>query len=285
MGRKIYFATAIVLCILFVSGCGLKFKDEMVNLSLPDDWKYRTPIKNTTDLRFHMVENAGLLVTPTSDPKVYRIIAKPILPDDFTAREETIKEGDVYTSKITQSASAQGSYLAFAADLSASQAVEFRIVDMSRADVPWHQLPDAKIRAAASIPNPDNNKRLWIQSLILSRILTQNYAEIKCNASGSGPAFQVGGKCYNSTGVEVHDYAIGTVLLDIDKYVRDNPGPSPSHSTISTLKTLDSFFGPMSKMKKGKGTMAVPGGPAGPAVPDFVAVEPPISEISNILMK
>ena len=269
MNPRKFLGSFMILSIILLSGCGgIKFKDEMVNLTLPDDWKYRTPIKNTADLRFHMEENVGLLVTPGPTPDTYQMLASPILPKNFTAREETIKEGVVYSSKITQGGSVQGGYLTFTANLSASQAVDYRIVDISRVDIPWPKFPDAEIRAAAAKPNPNNVKRQWIQSMILSRVLSQNYAELKCDASGSGPAFQVGGKCFNSTGIEVYDYAIGVVLVDIDKYVQNSPGTALSPSMKQTLENLHSILGP----RKGK-------------VPEFISVESPISEIRNILEK
>lgn len=210
--------------LLSLAGCGgLRFKDEPVNMALPADWKYRTPIRNTADMRFFMKENVGLLVTQADTPGVYHVLAQPLLPDGFAPREEVIKEGAVYASKITRGASTQGAYLAFAGSLSEDQAVDYRIVDVSRVDIPWTHLPDAKIRRAAAVPNPEGIKRLWIQSLILSRILTQNYVALSCNASASGPAFQVDGKCYNTTGSETSDYAIGAVFVDIDTYVQDYP--------------------------------------------------------------
>lgn len=268
-------SVAAICGLVFLSGCGLKFKDEMVNLGLPDDWKYRTPVKNTADLRFFMSENVGLVVTPsaTSADK-YDILAQPILPDNFTTREQTIKDGGVYSSKITQGASVQGGYLTFAASLSATQATDFRIVDISRVDIPWNKFPDAKIRAFAATPNPSNAKRLWIQSLILSRVLSQSYSEIKCDASGSGPAFQAGGKCFNSTGVEVNDFAIGTVFVDVDKYVQSNPGAALSPSTVGVMSQLHSFMGPLSiKEKRQKA----------PQIPEYVVAMPPITEIQNIV--
>lgn len=218
-------ATSLALLMLLgLAGCsGLRFKDEQVNLALPEDWKYRTPIRNTADMRFFMKENIGLLVTQADTPGVYHVLSQPLVPDGFSPREEVIKEGAVYASKITRSASTQGAYLAFAASFSEDQAVDYRIVDVSRVDIPWTHLPDAKIRRAASVPNPEGIKRLWIQSLILSRILTQNYVALSCSASASGPAFQADGKCYNTTGSETSDYAIGAVFVDIDTYVQDYP--------------------------------------------------------------
>jgi PBP1b-binding outer membrane lipoprotein LpoB len=78
----------IALTAVLLNGCsGLKFKDEKVNLSLPDDFRFRTPIKNTADLRFFMKENVGLLITPDGSSGAYKILAKPIVADDFQARE------------------------------------------------------------------------------------------------------------------------------------------------------------------------------------------------------
>ena len=268
---------AAIFCVLVLSGCGVRFRNEMVNLGLPDDWKYRTPIKNTAGLRFFLQENVGLLVTPGSTPKTYEMLAQPILPDNFTARETIIKDGIVYSSKITQGASIQGGYLAFATDLNDSQVVDYHIVDISRVDIPWNQFPDAKIRAAAAVPNPNNVKRLWIQSLILSRVLSQNYTKIDSDAKGAGPAFQVAGKCFNTTGAEVIDYAIGVVFVDIDQFVQKNPGSGSSIAAIRSLKDPHSILEPTPNVDKGK-TIT-------PPIASLISVEPPISEIRNFLKK
>jgi hypothetical protein len=73
---------------LALTSCGMKFRDENVNLDLPNDYKYRTPIKNTADLRFHMIENVGLLVTPGPEPGTYEALSKPILPDNFKSTRQ-----------------------------------------------------------------------------------------------------------------------------------------------------------------------------------------------------
>lgn len=273
--KKLVFS--VLMAATFVTGCGgLKFKDEMVNVNLPDDWKFRTAIKNTADLRFFMKENVGLLVTTGDASGTYRVLAQPIVADGFTAREEIIKDGTVYSSKITQGASVQGGYLTFAASLSANQAVDYRIVDISRVDVPWNQMPDAKIRAAAATPNPSGLKRLWIQSLILSKVLSQSYSELKCDASGSGPAFQAGGKCFNTTGVESNDFAIGAVFVDIDDYVKNNPGAAPTPTLTNLLNRLHSTFGL---------TAAIPKKESQVEKPAFISVQPEISEIKGIIRK
>lgn len=260
---------------MFLSGCsGLKFKDENVNLALPNDFSFRTPIKNTADLRFFMKENVGLLVTPSGDSGAYRVLAPPIVADGFQAREEIIKDGTVYSSKITQGASVQGGYLLFSANLSAEQAMEYRIVDISRVDVPWSQLPDAKIRAAAATQNPSGVKRLWIQSLILSRVLSQNYSELKCDASGSGPAFKAGGKCFNTTGVESHDYAIGVVFVDVDDYVKNSPGDVRPPMLTGLLHRLQK----MSSLKA-----AIRENVTKIEKPKFISVQPEISEIQGFI--
>jgi hypothetical protein len=229
--------------IVFFCGCdGIKFKDERVNLDLPDDFKYRTPIKNTADMRFHMEENLGLLVTEDSEKHTYKMLSNPILPENFTPREEVIKDGKVYSSKITQKASAKGSYLSIvAASLSAEEVLEYRIVDMARVDVPWTQFPEAEIRNFADSSNPNNLKRLWIQSMILSRVISQSYTKIECSSSNSGPAFKVEGNCFNSTGIENFDYAIGVVFIDIDEYIRNNPGSTRTETTKDTFKALEAL--------------------------------------------
>jgi hypothetical protein len=160
--------------------------------------------------------------------------------------------------------------LSFAAGLSVDQAVDFKIIDISRVDIPWTQFPDDKIRAAATAPHP-NVKRLWIQSLLLSRVLSQSYTKLSCDASGAGPAFQAEAKCYNTTAVDVPDYAIGVVFVDIDKYVQTNPSPSSPGS--NPLYGVSAMINLLSTIREEDGVNELP---------PFISVEPPIREIKGI---
>lgn len=259
-----------------LSGCtGMRFRDAVVNQPLPQDWEGRVLMNNPADFRYYMKENIGLLVTPNSD-KTYSVISKPITPNAFTAREDTIKDGSIYSSRITSAASAKGGYLTFAAKFSSSDALNFQIVDVSRADIPWAQFPDTKIRKAAAQANPTGMKRLWIQSLILSRIVKNSAAKVECDISGAGPAFQVGATCFNESDSVSNDWAIAAVLFDIDKYVAENPAgipalgapaafsvrSQPSESIANQISKIFDFLGKQTKKINGE-----------PTLPEYISAE------------
>lgn len=241
-------------------------------------------MKNPADFRFFLVENVGLVVTPGPN-NTYNVLGPPIVPSNFTGRELAIKDGTVYSSRVTQSASAKGGYLAFAAGLSASEAVNLQIVDVTRVDVPWVQFPADKIRAAAAQANPSGLKRLWIQSLILSRVISSSSSTISCDASGAGPAFQFESKCYNENDGVTNDFAVAAVFLDIDKWVKDNPvgipvvptKPPPElmfanpHSSIATqIDAVMQLLGRKLPSTNGK-----------PELPAYISVQPPGGELKD----
>jgi len=233
----------VSLALIFAIGCvgcgGMRLQDAQVNHTLPNDWAGRSLMNNTSDFRFHLVENVGLVVTPSPGGK-YDVVYQPILPDAFTPREEAIKEGSVYHSILTQGASTRGGYLSFTASLSSEDAIDYSIVDISRADVPWKDFPEAKIRAAAALPNPTHQKRLWIQSLILSRIVSNQSTATKCDGEAAAPVFKVGATCHVEASDTANDFGIAAVFLDIDKWVGDNPanttGPVVTTKTVTTME-------------------------------------------------
>ncbi|MBX9432105.1 hypothetical protein KY487_22945 [Ralstonia pseudosolanacearum] len=265
---KLMFA---VLMAVSVSACsGMKLRETDVNRNPPNDWNNRSFMKNTSDFRFHLPENVGLLVTPVNNEK-YQVIKNPIVPDNFTPREDIIKDGAVYRSIITRSAALKGGYLTFASELSASDAVDYSIIDVSRADVPWTMFPEAKIRAAAAAPNPTNIKRLWIQSLILTRIVSNSSTVLDCNGEATAPVFKVGANCHTEASQLSGDYGIAAVFLDIDKWVRENPAGESAENIAKLLSDVQRI----ASAKPGEAT----------SIPSYISVQPFPGELVNFRKK
>jgi hypothetical protein len=263
--------TFAALLALALSACsGLKLQETDINRNPPNDWNNRSFMKNTSDFRFHLPENVGLLVTPVANDR-YQVIRDPIVPDNFTPREDIIKDGSVYSSIITQAAALKGGYLTFAGQLSASDAVSYIITDMSRADVPWSMFPTAKIRAAAATPNPANIKRLWIQSLILTRIVSTSSTIVDCNGEAAAPAFKVGATCHTESSQLSGDYGIAAVLIDIDKWVQENPVQAPAENIAKLLSEVQ------------RATLLPPGEVA--RAPAYISVQPFAGELVGFRKK
>lgn len=256
-----------VLVAIALSACsGLKLQETDINRNPPNDWNNRSFMKNTSDFRFHLPENVGLLVAPVDNDK-YQVIRDPIVPDNFTPREDIIKDGAVYRSIITQTAALKGGYLTFASELSASDAIDYSITDISRADVPWTMFPAVKIRAAAAAPNPAKIKRLWIQSLILTRIVSTSSTVVDCNGEAAAPAFKVGTTCHTESSQLSGDYGIAAVLLDIDKWVQENPAGGTAENIAKLLSDVQKI------------SSAPPGGAA--SIPSYISIQPFTGELVN----
>ncbi|ODV43096.1 hypothetical protein AWV79_20295 [Cupriavidus sp. UYMMa02A] len=255
-----------------LSACsGMKLKEADVNRNPPGDWNNRSFMKNTSDFRFHLPENVGLLVTPVDNGK-YQVIRDPIVPDKFTPREDIIKDGAVYRSIITQSAALKGGYLTFASELSASDAVDYSITDFSRAEVPWTMFPAAKIRAAAAAPNPTGIKRLWIQSLILTRIVSNSSTIVDCNGEAAAPAFKVGANCHTESSQLSGDYGIAAVFLDIDKWAQENPSGGSAENIAKLMREV-----------KNRISVAKPGDAT--SIASYISVQPFAGELVNFRRK
>ena len=214
----------VILGAMSVGGCGVKFASQSVNRALPGDYANRTRISNSADYRFHMEQNIGAIIEPDpSSPGQYRLAAASVIrPANATITEEVLAKDDnqVFHGKITSEGSLSGNYAVVGVSLSAKQAVEISIVDIARAEIQTPSIPVDALRNFAKTKGPQ--KQYWIKSLLLSRVLRQDFDEESANATGSGPAFGVDAKVYHTQSDQSQDYNLTAVLIDLDTY-KDAP--------------------------------------------------------------
>ncbi len=214
-------------------GCGVTFSDVTLNKRTPDDFRYRTVLKNSVEFRMDPASNIGLIIAPDANNE-YHIIGKPMLAAGSVPVVAALKDGSVYTSKIDSGASVEGNYLTVAASLSASQAAEIDIVDAIHAYVPPAQIPDDQIFALAATSS--SVPRYWLSDLYISTVTTTYAAKESANASGSSPAFGAKGNVYADQGEAVHDWVVAARLINVDQYAkahnRPANGPIPSDIKI-----------------------------------------------------
>jgi hypothetical protein len=233
------------LASIALAGCGdqrgVTFADSQVNRALPKDYSGRTMIANTADYRFNLAQNVGaILEEDPGKPGYYRLAPTGvILPPGFRPEEQfLIKEDNaVFSSKVVGGLEGSAQYGPLGVNLLAKQAADLSIVDISRSEIPTNLIPAAALAAyAATMPE---RKRYWVKSLLLSRIIREDYHEQAVDAKGSGPAFGAAGKVYGSGGTKSNDYALAVHLIDLDAY-RPRPGappvPAPVLPGTSTLR-------------------------------------------------
>lgn len=204
-----------------LTGCtGLTLTDQVVNGPLPSDYQFRTMIRNTADFRFAMEQNVGAIIEQDPNtPGQYRLAGGGvILPDNFAPVERILAKEDntVFTRKLVGGSTLDANYASLGINVANNSAAELNIIDISRAEVPTGQIPVAKLQAYAQT-KPQRNQ-YWIKSLLLTRILRQDYHETDANAKGVGPAFGAGGKVYSTNSSMQTDYALAAHLVDIDTY-------------------------------------------------------------------
>src|ERR1035438_1205040 len=148
-----------IACIAFaLSGCsGVRFSDVKLNAALPANFKNRTLYPDTAIVRFKLPELAGSILYMQQGSGVFTR-GNRIVKSGYTAVLEVVKDDDklIYSSKIDRGASAQGSYLVFAAGFDAKQTADVDISDTSlvfinAADVPWDALRTEALKKPPAI--------------------------------------------------------------------------------------------------------------------------------------
>lgn len=200
-------------------GCsGVRFGNAALNEELPDDWKNRNLYQNTAIFKHQLQDLAGSLLQKRGDGTDFLRVGR-VVHAGYVPTLKVIDDGKVYESKIDRGASAQGSYLAWAASLQASQKAGVLIQDVSMVfipypDIPWSQL--AKI--ATDQPPAPGTRRYYVQGVLLSSIVIEKYQEIESSASGVISAtIGVGGKVFAREGSVARDFRIALELVDIDQ--------------------------------------------------------------------
>ncbi|MDN7569961.1 hypothetical protein [Burkholderia contaminans] len=217
--------STIILCLAsaLLQGCSFGFKDVALNQSLPDDFKYRTILKNSIEFRSDPGSNIGLVISPDEKGQ-YHIIGKPILPSGVVPQVSALKDGNVYDSKVDAGASSQGSYLAFAATLSVDQTASVDIVDAVHAYVPPADIPDDSLFAIAATHSA--TPRYWLEDLYISTVTKTVATKESGNVTASPPAFGAKGSIYGDDSETSHDWIVAARLINVDTYALAHGKPA-----------------------------------------------------------
>lgn len=221
---------ASTFIVIILSACsGVKFADERVNKNLPLDFKNRNIYPKTDIFKYELDSLVGRILVCKPDQidnneykcdlKLQRILKKD--PDTGQTLFPETKTPDqlVYSSKIDRDASAQGSYLAFAASFSADQVSEILITDSALvftkdSDIPVNDL----LNYVKANPKNQDEQRFWVQGALLATIVQRDLTKIETNAEGVvGNTTGVKGQVFNSTGEESIDYRISLLIPNIDQ--------------------------------------------------------------------
>lgn len=227
MLRKLRIVNVGGACVV-LSACGVTFADVALNQALPDDFKYRTVIKNSVDFRGDPGANIGLLISPDNTGQ-YQTIGRPLLAQGSIPQVATLKDGEVYSAKLDSGAAVQGNYLAFTAALSVDQTASLDIVDAVHAYVPPAQIPDDQIFAVAATAS--TSARYWIEDLYISTVTKTTSSKESASASASPPAYGAKGNVYAQDSVTSHDWVVAARLINVDAYAaahgKPHNGPTP----------------------------------------------------------
>ncbi len=211
---------AILFLVIAVSGCnGIKFSNiPQFNKDLPEDFKRRVLWNDTAIFKYNLEQLAGHVIYAKAMAGQYDRGQRYIKPGKSPV-SKVIDSGQIYHSKIDNGAKAQGSYLAFAANLSNDQTAEVNIIDTAQVFIPYEDVPvDDLLKEAAKPVEPGTTNRYYIQGVLLSTVTTQYGIKINADASGVvGDAFGAKGNVYNQEQGISRDFRISLLLIDINK--------------------------------------------------------------------
>jgi hypothetical protein len=226
---------------LLLAGCpGVRFANiPQFNKELPEDFKRRVLWNQTDIFKYNLQELAGHVIYAKGQAGEYDRGPRYVKPDKYPPLK-IVESGEVYKSKIDKGASAEGSYLAFAAKLSGDQIADVAIIDTAQVFIPYEDIPmDALLEEAKKPAPPETTKRYYIQAVLLATVVTQYGAKIKADASGVvGNAFGAKGNIYNEEQTVSRDVRISLLLIDLDRLVKVKamPGPPEALTTERLVK-------------------------------------------------
>lgn len=249
MKKKHSLIWALVFVFTYGCGGGIKFADEPMNRSLPEDYKNRKIYQQSDIFKYKLDSLVGRILVckqKIGDKSKLDCDLKlaPIRKDNSTPLIKT-PEQKVYSSKIDRGAAAEGSYLAFAAKLSADQAAEVLITDSVLVFIQDDDIPIEKLKAYVKAnPKVGNENRYWIQGALLATIITRNLIKIDSNASGVvGTATGLKGQVYKNEGLEAIDYKISLLMPDIDRDIDENLATLEPGSKYNVGASIQSING------------------------------------------
>jgi len=238
-------AVMFVLIALFSSCAGVKFGNSDVNNPIPDGMKERSLYPAGVSVyEFQDLVGNVLIVKTGINPRRAGIV----LPAGYVASVIPITDPEnYYHSRIQKGAETNGSYLTFAANLSADDLKEITVIDVARAGVAltetsWASIIDKCKTWVSANPKKEGETRLWIKAVVVSRQTLQSYNQINADASGQiGNVVGVKGKVYNNNKEENKSAIIAFEAFDIDSMIEnaakkaDVKGFMPAYTSILNL--------------------------------------------------
>jgi hypothetical protein len=226
-------------------GCpsGLKFINSAANLPVPPALQERTLWTDTAIVQYKLEALSGYILerpNPNSPWKRKR----QILPSGFVPKIEPITDGEFYHSIVDNKIAGTGSVkipiLSVAASLAENQRMELTITDAALIFIPDKDIPYAEFNSYAQTnPLPAGATRVWVQAVMLTKLLFSQANETNSSATVSGSAFQVDGKVYNSNSLLQRQPYITMFLVDV----------AEAEKHIAAAGGIDSFVQSMSAVR------------------------------------
>jgi hypothetical protein len=166
--------------------------------------------------------SAGYVIEKPADSDSWSRI-RQIVPSDFKPNPEPIAEGQFYYSIVDRQAAVSGGaaipILSVASSLSTSERLELTIEDVAllhinSLKIPWEELR----RFVEENPLPPGARRIWVQTVMLTRMYLSIANETEANATVSGSAYKADGKVFNRTGSMQRQSFVTMLPVDLGRF-------------------------------------------------------------------
>lgn len=221
---KRHLLTSLALSFI-LSSCGIRPGISSANKPL-GQFASRTVFPNDLSGAYEFQDLVGAVVQLEKNGAA--ITAGLIRPEGYVTSVKTITEPNAfYKSRIDNKASAQGSYLSFAASIKVDQMYEIELTDAARAAItfpttaPFEDIMKKATKWVADHPKTDPDiQRIWIKEVVLTTQLISTSTKIDANSKGDvGAIAKIEGGIFKSNEDAAKSIMLGLVSYDIDKLV------------------------------------------------------------------
>lgn len=237
---------ALLLAVSLIYGCtsGVQFASSPVNKPLPKAFTERTVcLKGGSE--YVIDDLVGNVITKQNSQDFITI--GMIRPANYVSQVIPIKESlNYYHSRIQSGAAVEGSYLVFSTTLGAEDMAEITLDDIAIASInlkdeaTWSDI-QSKINKWVK-EHPKNNpkeSRLWIRSVIMTRVVYNTYTKINADASGQvGAVVGVKTGVYRNNEDQTKSVIVGFDVYDVDEYSKRITKRLPELEGSRKIKTL-----------------------------------------------
>ena len=215
----------LLLAVTLTYGCatGVKFASSPVNKPLPKAFAERTvSLKGGSEYIPQDIVGNIISKQNDQDPNLIGVVR----PANYVYKLIPITETlNYYHSRIQSGAQIEGSYLAFSTKLGAEDMVEITLDDIARASIEitdeatWGEIENKIIKWVKAHPKKYlNESRLWIKSVILTRMVYNTYTKINADASGQvGAVVGVKTGVYRNNEDQTKSVIVGFDVYDVDR--------------------------------------------------------------------